>query len=89
MSSVDRATQIADLFTEAGEAHHQAYLATDGEDPEWPIWYAGYVKDRLNEILDAGFTQSEIVHHLVAADREGGPGPWQMSYAARLVDATS
>jgi hypothetical protein len=30
------AGQLEDLFHEVGEAHHQAYIETDGADPEWP-----------------------------------------------------
>ncbi len=87
--SDDRTARIAELLTETGKAHHQAYLATDGEDPEWPIWYAGYLREPLAQILGAELTQSDIVYHLVAADRAGGEGPWQEQYARRLIDAAS
>ncbi len=83
----DLSARVSQLLAETGRAHHQAYLATDGEDPEWPIWYAGYIKEPLAEILGAGLTQSEIVYHLVAADREDGDGSWQDRYAARLIAA--
>ena len=34
MMKTDLARQLEGLFHEVGEAHHQAYLATDGADPE-------------------------------------------------------
>ncbi len=89
MAPDDLSARVAELLTETGKAHHQAYLATDGDDPEWPIWYAGYLKEPLNELLDGELTQSEIVYHLVAADRQGGDGSWQEQYGARLIAAAS
>ncbi len=83
------AEELAPLFREAGAAHHQAYLATDGEDPEWPIWYARYLHQPLNERLGSELTMSEIVFHLVAAARTGGDGDWTVQYAQRFLDATS
>ena len=43
MSARDLTTRIAELFHEAAEAHHVAYAATDGVDPDWSIWYADYL----------------------------------------------
>jgi hypothetical protein len=65
MMETDLARQLEDLFHEAGEAHHQAYIETDGVDQEWPLWYADYLRERLGELLDASFTKSELVHMLV------------------------
>ena len=42
MMEMDLAGQLENLFHEVGEAHHQAYIETDGADPEWPLWYADY-----------------------------------------------
>jgi hypothetical protein len=38
MMETDLARQLEDLFHEVGEAHHQAYIETDGVDQEWPLW---------------------------------------------------
>ncbi|MCA9866145.1 MAG: hypothetical protein KIS95_01380 [Anaerolineae bacterium] len=74
---------------EAGQAHHEAYLDTDGADPDWPIWYAGYLRDRLAGLLNAQFTKSELVYLLVTLDREvqrNAPGTdWQAYYARALL----
>ena len=32
---------------EVAKAHHQAFVETDGEDPDWPIWYAGELLEDL------------------------------------------
>ena len=31
---------IAGFLVQTGQAHHKAFEATDGADPDWPIWYA-------------------------------------------------
>ena len=38
-----------ELLSQVGPAHHQAFAATDGEDPDWPTWYAAWLLDRLPE----------------------------------------
>jgi hypothetical protein len=35
---MDTAHQLEELVHEVGEAHPQAYIETDGADPEWPLW---------------------------------------------------
>src|SRR5215208_7014498 len=47
MMETDLAGQLEGLFHEVGEAPHQAYIETDGADPEWPLWYADYLRERL------------------------------------------
>jgi hypothetical protein len=29
--------ELANLLNETAEAHHKAFAATEGEDPDWPI----------------------------------------------------
>lgn len=83
-----RVADLAQIFREAGAAHHQAFLDTDGADPDWPIWYAHHLFPTLAPILD-DVTESEIVgwllawertHHAIAPDR-----PWPEFYAQRLA----
>ena len=40
VSNSELKKQIAELFQKTGSDHHQAFIETDGEDPEWPLWYA-------------------------------------------------
>ena len=81
---------IADVFRECGEAHHQVFQDKDGEDTEWPLWYADFLMVRLTKRLKAKFTKSELVYLLVAADREQefrAPGAdWPGYYAKFFYD---
>ncbi len=90
MTDSARQQQLEELFREAGEAHHQAYIETDGADEEWPIWYAGFLRERLSKLLNARFTQSELVYLLISLDAEVrrlAPGAnWQAYYARVLLE---
>ena len=99
MTEMDLAGQLEELFRETGEAHHQAYIETDGADPEWPLWYADYLHERLGLLLDASFTRSELVYLLIWVANEqplNSPGAnWARYYAGpfgpglcRMLDAT-
>jgi hypothetical protein len=85
----DLARQLEGLFHEVGEAHHQAYIETNGADPEWPLWYADYLRERLGGLLDASFTKSELVHMLVLVSGEQplkAPGAdWARYYAGFFI----
>ena len=70
MTSNTTRKQLSDLFQQAKQAHLQAFKETDGADPEWPLWYAGYLLEPLREILQADLTKSELVYLLVRVDRE-------------------
>lgn len=82
--------QLVELFEKAGHAHHEAYLATDGADPDWPIWYADYLHGDLARLLNAQFTKSELVCLLVGLDKEvqqRAPGAnWHVYYANAFID---
>jgi hypothetical protein len=66
----DRIDQIAALLREAGHAHHQAFLDTDGYDPDWPAWYANHLTPRLPALLEAELPQSELASLLLALDQQ-------------------
>ncbi|HEY6751658.1 MAG TPA: hypothetical protein VI027_10075 [Rubrobacteraceae bacterium] len=84
----DLTRQLEELFREASEAHHQAYIETDGADPEWPLWYADYLRDKLAPLLDATFTKSELVYMLILVANEqplAAPGAnWARYYANKF-----
>jgi hypothetical protein len=90
MMEADTAHQLEELFHEVGEAHHQAYIETDGADPEWPLWYANFLRERFGELLDASFTRSELVYMLVLVAAEQplrAPGAnWARYYAKFFVE---
>ena len=88
--SQDIINQIDSLLQATGHAHHQAYIETDGADPDWPLWYADYLLDKLPQLLNASMTKTEIVYVLVSLDKEQqtlAPGAkWTHYYAKSLVN---
>jgi hypothetical protein len=87
MTVVDR----LDAALEAARpAHHAAHIDTDGDDPEWPLWYAAHLLEEVREILSRpGITRSRLVAAFVAADddyvRTAPDVPWHRHYAERFV----
>jgi hypothetical protein len=81
---------LAALLTETSEAHHQAFADVDGEDPEWPMWYADFMIDRLSELLHAPLTRSELICILLNLSRlqpaEAPDVSWQEYYADYLIE---
>ncbi len=82
--------QIATVLAAAGPAHHAAYIETDGDDPEWPLWYAKHVIEDLRRILDRPhLTVSRVVWAFVDSDtshrRDAPDAPWQTHYAERFA----
>jgi hypothetical protein len=87
MSIVEFESQLTELFTETATAHHEAFAATDGNDPEWPIWYAEYLQEPISEILQNRFLKSSLIYCMMNADfdytaREVDV-PWQKFYSDR------
>ncbi|WP_421725386.1 glutaredoxin family protein [Bauldia sp.] len=81
---------LIDLFKETAEAHHTAFAATDGADPDWPMWYGEHLRDPISKVLGVDFTRSDLVFCLMTADlehtaRESGE-PWQASYADHFIE---
>ena len=82
--------EIVDLITETGEAHHQAFIKTDGFDPDWPLWYADHLHEKLGKLLNAEFTKSELIYLLVLLSKEQplrAPGAdWSLYYGKFLTE---
>jgi hypothetical protein len=77
--------QLAALFRETGLAHHRAFADTNGDDPDWPDWYAQYLLPRLQELLGRPFDLQTVARDLRAmdADHRGTDAhePWPEFYA--------
>lgn len=90
MTDETKVGRLAALFRETGEAHHQAFLDTDGDDPEWALWYAEHLHARLTPFLAAPITRSRLVFCLIGADDEHrateSDAPWPEYYARRFVE---
>ncbi len=85
MTDEGRLSGLAALLVKTGHSHHEAFLATDGADPEWPLWYSQYLEGRIDSFLDVHPTRSKIIQCLLNADEahssHGADQPWQDSYA--------
>ncbi len=58
------------LFETAGNAHHAAFAAVNGEDDQWPAWYAHWLASRLSTHLASVPTETELAQQLQQLDRE-------------------
>ena len=61
--------ELGELFMETGHHHHDAYKTADGKDPDWPLFYAGYLQARLWDRLGRILSRSELIYLLVSADK--------------------
>ena len=84
---------LAGLLRQTIEAHHDAFIETGGADPEWPIWYAAYLHQRLPALRGVALTQSEWVFLLVKVEqsrlRQQIKEPWYDYYARVFLEETS
>ncbi len=85
MTDEDRLSGLTELLMETGHNHHQAFLASGGADPEWPMWYSQYLEGRIDSFLDVNPTRSKIIQCLLNADEahssHGADQPWPAFYA--------
>ena len=86
------ADHLAALLKRTGDAHHAAYAATDGTDPEWASWYSGHLQTLLGDGLGRPITRSEIVYLLCKAQTnqaaEGSEEAWTSYYATLILSET-
>jgi hypothetical protein len=85
-----RKETITALFHQAGEDHLASHKETNGDDPDWPIWYAGYLLENgLETLLDAKLLKSDLIYLLVLVDKQQkseAPGSqWEKYYANFFV----
>jgi len=85
----DKVTSLAQLFRETAMAHHEAYSATDGDDPAWPLWYADYLYDRVTPFLGEPMSKDALIDALTRLDQEvksgAGSDDWAEYYAQSLL----
>ena len=82
--------EIADLLSDTLEAHRQAFIDTGGYDPDWPIWYADYLLDKLVLLLEFDLSKSELIYLLVYLSKvqpvDAPDASWPEYYARYIVD---
>ena len=76
----DPRLEVARLFQATGQAHHDAFAVTDGDDPDWPEWYAGYLLLLpLSELLGVSLGREAIAADLLRS--EAATAEWSRYYA--------
>jgi hypothetical protein len=85
--------QLATLFRETKSAHILAFASTSGDDPDWPSWYAEYLRPRLQQLLGRRFSVETLVAELKALDadysRVEQREPWPEFYARSFLSRHS
>ena len=83
--------ELAALLLDTGHHHHQAFIETDGGDPEWALWYAAHLQTKIWDAFGAVPTRSKLVHLLIDGDERLRAGettePWPQFYARLISDA--
>ncbi len=88
--NTERRTNLVELLRETGRAHHVAFAASDGADPEWPIWYTEYLQEPFARRLDMNFYKSQLIYCLMNADIEhqarSPDDDWSEFYADQFIE---
>ena len=82
--------ELARLIAATGRAHHAAFAASDGADPDWALWYAGHLQATVWDRLGSVPSRSELTYLIVAAERAygeagDGRGDWPTFYAGHIL----
>ena len=85
-----RKETITDLLHQAGEEHLATHKETNGDDPDWPIWYTDHLLENgFETLLDAKLLKSDLIYLLVLVDKQQkseAPGSqWEKYYADFFV----
>ena len=85
--------QVAELLRETATAHRLAFESTQGFDPDWPAWYAGYLAVPLGRLLGRALHVEALAAELKALDeaqrRDAPDAEWPVYYAALLVQRSA
>ena len=81
-----RKDSIVALLHQAGEEHLATHQETNGDDPDWSIWYADYLLEHgFAPLLEATLLKSDLIYLLVLVDKQQkseAPGAqWEKYYA--------
>ncbi len=79
---------LSTLLEQTSHAHHQAFISTDGTDPEWAIFYAEHLEKPMSELLNTPLTRSRIIYELVRLEETADINeyPWPKVYAEDLLE---
>ena len=60
-----RKATIEALLHQTGEDHFATHKETNGDDPEWPLWYADHLLEKgLASLLEAKLLKSDLIYLL-------------------------
>ncbi len=80
---------IAELLMKTGHAHHEAFIATNGEDPEWASWYGNHMAEELSAELGVPVDPTDLGAALAELDQqqraEAPTAEWPAYYAGELM----
>ena len=79
---------LAALIMKAGHSHHEAYMDSDGIDPEWALWYSGFLQANLFGLVEKIPTRSALIHMLVQGEKDHPVDvtpEWPAAYAADML----
>jgi len=90
MSDRIDAPELSRVLAATGRAHHKAFEAADGSDPDWAIWYAGYLQATIGDRLGSFPSRAELTYLLIAAERAYATagedrGSWPEAYAEYIL----
>ncbi|MDA1334740.1 MAG: hypothetical protein O2794_01835 [bacterium] len=79
--------EINQILEDTAEAHHEAFKKQNGEDPEWPSWYAQYllIKTRFPDLVSIVPDEEELANVLKELDQDEHKGYWQSHYTKELL----
>ena len=90
MTRDDALRELTALLEEVGREHHAAFATTNGDDPDWPRWYAVWLEPRIGRHLreiPAAETLAEELKRLAAEHERSARGlHWPLYYARRLLE---
>ena len=82
--------ELAALLLDTGHHHHQAFISSDGVDPEWALWYAAHLQTKIWDAFGEVPTRSMLVHLLIDGDERIRAGdttePWPTFYASLITE---
>ena len=86
----ERIEKLAQLLTQTKQAHGQAFSETNDADPDWALWYANYLHDKLPAHLGMTLTRRDIAEHLTRLDnqhqQDNTSADWSRYYARFLLE---
>ncbi len=70
MFTLEVLIHLTQLFKETGQAHHEAFLSTNGADENWPTWYASYLQGPLNVLFGVMIEKETLKDLLIEFDKK-------------------